>query len=137
MNDSSRSANNQQGSEAQDKVAHPEAHFDHPAEVVVDPALSKDDKRRALDGMEQDARQLATAAAEGMPGGPGSGLPEVLEAKQALELPPLDLAVSVVLQALRTKLAVAKGTEAHAPIARAIEAMDAAIAAIRAGESPR
>jgi hypothetical protein len=130
---SSNSESDAQHSETLAKVEHPAEHFDHPAEVVVDPALSKDDKRRALEGMEQDAMQLATATAEGMPGGKGSGLSEVLEAKQALELPPFDLAVSVVLQALRTKLPAAKGTETHALISRAIEALDTASVAIRSG----
>ncbi len=131
---SSNSATGEQDAEALAKVEHPAEHFDHPAEVVVDPALSKDDKLRALEGMEQDARQLATAAAEGMPSGQGSGLAEVLQAKQALELPPFDLAVSVVLQALRTKLPAAEGTDTHAVIARAIEALDAANTAMRARE---
>ena len=112
--------------ETADKVEHPHAHFEHPAEVVIDPLLSKDEKVRALEGMEQDARQLATAAAEGMTGGGGSDLQDVLVAKEALELPPFDLAVSVVLQSFRARLQSTEGSEAHALIARAIEAVEAA-----------
>ena len=113
-----------------DKVEHPHAHFEHPAEVVIDPLLSKDEKVRALEGMEQDARQIATAAAEGMTGGGGSGLQDVLVAKEALELPPFDLAVSVVLQSFRARLQSTEGSEAHTLIARAIEAVEAASDAI-------
>lgn len=116
--------------ETADKVEHPHAHFEHPAEVVIDPLLSKDEKVRALEGMEQDARQLATAAAEGMTGGGGSGLRDVLVAKEALELPPFDLAVSVVLQSFRARLQSTEGSEAHGLIARAIEAVEAASGAI-------
>ena len=70
--DSERSAeptNEARGDEVQHKVEQPHAHFENPAEVVVDPALSKDDKVRALGAMEQDARQMAVASAEGMVGG--------------------------------------------------------------------
>ena len=40
------------------EVDRPHAHFDHPAEIVVDHTLSKGEKIRALETMEQDARQL-------------------------------------------------------------------------------
>lgn len=132
MSDSSRSSKETgnptppQASEATDRVEHPHAHYEHPEEVVVDPLLSKEEKLRALEAMEQDAKQLSTAAAEGMAGDQGSGLHEVLDAKQALEMPPFDLAVSVVLQGLRARLSSTEGTEAHALIARAIESLDAA-----------
>jgi len=119
--------------ETEDKVKRPHAHFEHPAEVVIDPLLSKDEKAHALEGMEQDARQLSTAAAEGMTGGEGTGLQDVLAAKEALELPelpPFDLAVSVVLQSFRARLQSTEGSEAHALIARAIEAVEAARGAI-------
>jgi hypothetical protein len=110
------------------KVEHPHAHFANPSEVVVDPELSKADKVRALESLEQDARQLATAAAEGMTTGEKSRLRDVLAARDALELPPFDLAVSVVLQGLRARLRDSEEGEAHSLIARAIEAMEAAIA---------
>ena len=108
------------------KVEHPHAHFANPSEVVVDPELSKADKVRALESLEQDARQLATAAAEGMTTGEKSGLQDVLAARDALELPPFDLAVSVVLQGLRARLQGTEAGEAHRLLARAIEALEAA-----------
>ncbi len=110
------------------KVEHPHVHFANPSEVIVDPELSKADKVRALESLEQDARQLATAAAEGMTTGEKSGLRDVLAARDALELPPFDLAVSVVLQGLRARLRDSEAGEAHSLIARAIEAIEAAIA---------
>jgi hypothetical protein len=64
-----------------DKVQKPAAHFDQPHEVVTDSSLSKCQKVKALDTLEQDARQLSEASTEGMAGGERSKLPEVLEAK--------------------------------------------------------
>ena len=113
------------------KVEHPHAHFANPSEVIVDPELSKAEKVRALESLEQDARQLATAAAEGMTTGEKSGLQDVLAARDALELPPFDLAVSVVLQGLRARLQGTGQGDAHRLIARAIEAIEAAIAVSR------
>ena len=99
--------------------------------MVVDPELSKAEKVRALESLEQDARQLATAAAEGMTTGEKSGLQDVLAARDALELPPFDLAVSVVLQGLRARLEGTGQGDEHRLIARAIEAIEAAIAVAR------
>jgi hypothetical protein len=103
--------------------------------VEVDPLLSKDEKVHALEEMEQDARQLSTAAAEGMTEGEGAGLRDVLTAKDALDLPPFELAVAVVLQSFRAKLEGARGSEAEALIARAIEAIESASAAIGSADS--
>lgn len=103
----------------------------HPAHMVVDPALSKDQKVRALAAMEQDARQLSTATAEGMGGGEPTRLREVLVAKTTLDLPPDRVAFAVVVQSLKATLPEAKGTAAHAVIAHAIEAVEAACAAIQ------
>jgi hypothetical protein len=116
---------------AQQKVEQPHAHFENPAEVVVDPALSKDDKVKALDAMEQDARQMAVASAEGMGGGEPTVLADVLVAKDTLDLPPFDLAVSVVIQTLRGRLPQAHGTDTRALISGAIEALEAACAALK------
>jgi hypothetical protein len=117
--------------ETLDKVEHPHEHFELPVDVVVDPALSRDEKAQALDGLEQDARQLAAAAAEGMADGGGGDLHDVLEAKQALEQPPVDLATTVVLQNLRARLAAADGddtstTLTRTTLTRAIGALEAA-----------
>jgi hypothetical protein len=110
------------------KVEHPHAHFANPSEVIIDPELSKLEKVRALESLEQDARQLATAAAEGMTTGEKSGLQVVLAARDALELPPFDLAVSAVLQGLRTRLQGTAPGDVHRLIARAIEALEGAVA---------
>ena len=69
-----------------DKVQKPAAHFDQPHEVVTDSSLSKSQKVKALDTLEQDARQLSEASAEGMTGGERSKLHEVLKAKDTLTL---------------------------------------------------
>ena len=108
------------------KVERPHAHFEQPGEVVVDHSLTKDEKIHALETMEQDARQLDAASAEGMAGGEDNKLQQVLDAKDALELPPGDVAVAVVMQGLRGKLPETEGTAAHTVIVRAIEALDAA-----------
>src|SRR6185295_5695901 len=50
------------------KVENPAAHFEKPKDVVQDEALSEDEKKKALNTWEQDARQLLTASNEGMPG---------------------------------------------------------------------
>jgi len=125
-------ANDPPGDAARDKIEHPHAHFENPAEVVVDSALMKDDKVRALETLEQDARQMADAASEGMDGGERAKLDDVLSAKKALDLPPFDRAVTVVVQGLRARLPKAEGTDARASIARAIDALEAAHAAIKA-----
>lgn len=69
---------------AGDKLDKPSTYFDGPHDVVADSRLSDDQKREALETLEQDARQLSEAAAEGMAGGERSNLDEVLDAKTAL-----------------------------------------------------
>jgi hypothetical protein len=71
----------------EDKLGKPHAHFDRPQDIVADPALSKEEKAEALEKLEQDARQLTTAAQEGMTGGEENKLQEVLDARKALEEP--------------------------------------------------
>jgi hypothetical protein len=67
-----------------DKVQKPATHFDEPHEVVADSSLSISQKVKALDALEQDARQLSDASAEGMDGGERTKLHEVLKAKEML-----------------------------------------------------
>lgn len=108
------------------KVEQPATHFTGPHEVVVDPALSPDEKGKALETLEQDARQLAEASNEGMAGGEPTGLREVLRAKDALELTPLAQAYRVVLQDLHTReCQEGVETEACAVFQRAAEALEA------------
>ena len=86
-------------------------------------------------GRVRTALEMAVAASEGMAGGERSRLGDVLAAKDALDLPPFDLAVAVVMQGLRAKLPQYEGTEAHVLIAGAVEALEAAWTAIRPATS--
>jgi hypothetical protein len=133
MNGTTKAKTPQSGSASRKekaKVQAPHKSFEHPAEVVADPALSKDQKASALESLEQDARQLATASGEGMAGGEGTNLREVLVAKETLELPASDAAFAVVIQTLESKLAMARGTTAHTVIAQAIQSIETARKAI-------
>lgn len=69
---------------ASERVQKPSTHFDVPDDVVTDRRLSDEQKRVALETLEQDARQLSDATAEGMVGGERSNLDEVLDAKAKL-----------------------------------------------------
>ena len=73
------------------KIANPEAHFDNPADVLKDGALSHDEKKKALNIWEQNERQLLTASNEGMPGSDegqrkkeSNKLGEVVQAKEQI-----------------------------------------------------
>ena len=48
------------------KIHNPQAEFDKPSDVVRDSVLSRTEKKKALDNLEQDAHQLMTASNEGM-----------------------------------------------------------------------
>lgn len=112
-------------SDQQDKIDKPHVHFDAPHEVVIDPALSKDQKKDALDALEQDARQLEMASAEGMGGGEPNRLRDVLHAREALELPPTHFAYDVVLQDLHARLDTETDLAAQSELRRAATALDA------------
>ena len=71
------------------KEQKPSTHFDHPNQVVRDASLSEAGKAKALDVLEQDARQLAEASSEGMAGGERNKLHEVLVAKDKLGVAPM------------------------------------------------
>jgi hypothetical protein len=49
------------------KVENPASSFDRPGGIIKDKALSGEEKKKALNTWEQDARQLLTASNEGMP----------------------------------------------------------------------
>lgn len=72
-------------SDAIGKVEKPATYFEAPSDVVADPQLSESQKREALETLEQDARQMAEAAAEGMAGGEPNKLDEVLQAKAEID----------------------------------------------------
>jgi hypothetical protein len=71
------------------KLDRPHAHFPEPDKVLADGSLSTQEKVDVLDHLEQDARQLATASAEGMSGGEDTKLHEVLKAKKKIDAPPM------------------------------------------------
>lgn len=73
-----------QEADVPDRVEKPSTHFAAPLDVVTDSELSDAQKRDALGTLEQDARQLSEATAEGMAGGERSNLDEVLDAKARL-----------------------------------------------------
>jgi hypothetical protein len=79
------------------KVENPATHFDKPNDVVHDATLSLDEKKKALNTWEQDARQLLTASSEGMTGSEEGALPddynhlgEVVRAKDKIGEKPRD-----------------------------------------------
>ena len=79
------------------KVEDPATHFDKPDDVVHAVKLSLDEKQKALNTWEQDARQLLTASSEGMTGGEEGTQPddrnrlgEVVRAKDKIGQKPRD-----------------------------------------------
>jgi hypothetical protein len=114
----------------EEKLAHPAKQFANPAEVLADRSLSASEKQAALNSLEQDARQLAVATAEGMSGGETTKLRNVLEAERSLEPPSADHAFTVVLQTLEEQRDKARGTDTDVLITRAIEAINEAREAI-------
>jgi hypothetical protein len=114
-----------QQDDAKTKVQRPHESFDAPRDVVADPTLSRQEKAEALEALEQDARQLAVASGEGMSGGEPAELSEVLQAKEALDLPPTEFAYDVVLKDLEARQLEGNGD--RAALARAIEALMAVV----------
>ena len=110
------------------KVQKPSTYFDEPQEVVVDSSLSNAQKVKALDTLEQDARQLAEASSEGMTGGERDKLHDVLIAKDTLDLPPMSAAYESVLQDLRSRQKCDPTIETAALLKQAIAALDGLIA---------
>jgi hypothetical protein len=51
-----------------EKIKHPQNYYETPDALIKDPELSPEEKKKALDVWEQDARQMLTASNEGMPG---------------------------------------------------------------------
>jgi hypothetical protein len=111
---------------SQAKIKKPHIFSDEPQKVVVDPALSKKQKIKALDALEQDARQLSVASSEGMTGGEPSKLHDVLDAKDALELPPIAYAYDVVLNDLRSRLKTDMTSDTRTVVKQALAALQAA-----------
>jgi hypothetical protein len=118
-------------SSAAEKIEHPAKQFSDPAEVVTDRSLSDPEKKVALDALEQDARQLAVAAAEGMAGGEPTNLRNVMEAERKLEPSSTDAAFAAVLRSFEEQRRNMHGTDTDVLITRAIDAIHAARDAIR------
>lgn len=85
------------------KTSSPSVYFEEPRDVVADPALSSHQKDAILKTLEQDARQLSDASAEGMGGGERNKLHDVLTAADTLSLQPLANAYETVLVDLRAR----------------------------------
>lgn len=130
MSTTSKKGTKTDAASTREKVEHPAKTFGEPTEVVADGGLSAHQKLRALDTMEQDARQLAVAASEGMAGGEDTNLRGVLEAKRTLDLPSPEVAFTVVRRTLEAELKRTRGSDIQPVINRAIEALHAARAAI-------
>jgi hypothetical protein len=71
-------------------IANPHRHFGHPADVLHEPTLSRDEKRRILESWKFDAQRLAESTAENMTGGEESDLRDV--SKVLVELNEMDKA---------------------------------------------
>jgi hypothetical protein len=51
-----------------DKIEHPQDHYGTPDDLIKDRRLSPEEKKKALNVWDQDARQWLTASNEGMSG---------------------------------------------------------------------
>ena len=69
----------------EDLIAYPQRHFRRPDDVLVEPTLSVDEKRRILESWKLDAQRLAESTAENMTGGEESDLREVSRALLSLK----------------------------------------------------
>ena len=58
-------------------ITNPTRHFDHPVDVLNEPGLTNDDKRRILESWKLDAQRLAESTAENMSGGEETDLRDV------------------------------------------------------------
>jgi hypothetical protein len=114
-----------------ERVERPAIHFEEPHHVVADPKLSPQQKAAALETLEQDARQLATASAEGMTGGEETRLNEVLTAKETLELPCVLTAYQVVVQDLRARALAETDDEMRALVGNAAVALEPLLQRLR------
>lgn len=123
-----------QSTTARTKVDQPHKVYGAPEQVVADASLSDDEKTRALEELEQDARQLATAAAEGMDGGEPTHLREVLMAKDEVRAGSGDAAFEEASRLLQERLRSTRDPEAHRLIGEAIDSIHRAREAIAAME---
>ncbi|MDP3738666.1 MAG: hypothetical protein Q8R02_14820 [Hyphomonadaceae bacterium] len=80
-------------------IANPHRHFDHPTEVLDEPGLSVDEKRRILESWKQDAQRLAESTAENMSGGEETDLRDV--SKVLLQLKEMEKTPAAATQPAR------------------------------------
>ena len=114
---------------------HPAREFSDPAELVANPSLSAQEKCSALDALEQDARQIAVATAEGMAGGEATRLRAVLEAKRTFERRLPAAAFTDILETLEHRLQQSDTTDVQFAIAKAIDAVISAQQAVARHQS--
>lgn len=72
----------------EDLIAYPQRYFKRPDEVLVEPKLTNDEKRRILESWQLDAQRLAESTAENMSGGEETDLREV--SKVLIQLKSMD-----------------------------------------------
>ena len=123
-------------SDAEEKLVKPSTHFDKPQKVVCDDTLSLDQKSEVLDTMEQDARQMALAEAEGMGGGEPNKLNDVMEAKTELSVVTAMESYTAVMEDLRAWRIEEKNHDVIAHINQAISAIERLIPHVKS-EGPR
>lgn len=68
----------------QEALVNPSKEFDNPEDVVESRELSRDEKKKALEQWEIDARLMQVASEEGMTGGAPNRLSEVKQAQKDL-----------------------------------------------------
>lgn len=61
----------------EDLIAYPQRYFQRPGEVLTEPKLTNDQRRRILESWKLDAQRLAESTAENMSGGEETDLREV------------------------------------------------------------
>ncbi len=63
--------------QVEELIAYPQRYFQRPGEVLTEPKLTNDQKRRILESWKLDAQRLAESTAENMSGGEETDLREV------------------------------------------------------------
>ena len=70
----------------EDLITHPHRHFSRPDDVLSEPTLTIEEKRRILESWKFDAQRLAESTAENMTGGEETNLREVSKVLIQLKL---------------------------------------------------
>ena len=91
----------------EDLIASPNRHFSHPVDVLNEPSLSTDEKRKILESWKLDAQRLAESTAENMSGGEETDLRDV--SKVLVQLNEMDKAPVAMQGAPRLETMNAKG----------------------------